>query len=305
MTDWMDRQLDAETVEEFAGLYCAVFNAPPWSDGWTEAAATERLQAFLSMPRSLALGLAVDGRPAALAVGWGERWVGDWHFHLKEMCVAPPLQGGGVGRELMRRLEKRLAEAGFSRVYLETGRSAPARGFYEAQGYADLGLVCLSKRLEAEATRDVAVATAAEVEAEGVRDAKASDARALHALLCANGWGHRIGTLEAFGQLLKRSQRTAVVSVDGQVAGFARGITDGLSNGYLSMVVVAPAHRGRGLGSALVRHVMGERAEITWVLRAGRDGAPAFFGKLGFVTSGSAMERARTQARQHGERSSP
>ena len=31
MTDWMDRQLDAETVEEFAGLYCAVFNAPPFT----------------------------------------------------------------------------------------------------------------------------------------------------------------------------------------------------------------------------------------------------------------------------------
>lgn len=78
-----------------------------------------------------------------------------------------------------------------------------------------------------------------------------------------------------------------------QIVGFARGITDGISNGYLSMVVVDGQHRRTGIGRALVEHVMGDNRDITWVLRAGREGAEAFFASLGFETSMIAMERLR------------
>ena len=37
--------LPREQVSECVSLFCAVFNQPPWSDGWSPTAAAERLQA--------------------------------------------------------------------------------------------------------------------------------------------------------------------------------------------------------------------------------------------------------------------
>lgn len=126
-----------------------------------------------------------------------------------------------------------------------------------------------------------------------VRDLQSCEVESARQLLCANGWAHRIESPEWFARLIAASQRTAVAVDAGQVVGFARGITDGLSNGCLSLVVVAPGHRGKGIGLALVRHVIGENSGVTWVVRAGREGAREFFSRCGFVQSSAAMERVR------------
>ncbi|MHB2249670.1 GNAT family N-acetyltransferase [Pseudomonas fitomaticsae] len=126
-----------------------------------------------------------------------------------------------------------------------------------------------------------------------IRDLMPTEVEVARQFLEANGWGHRTGIAEHFAQLVQNSQRTAVALSGQQIVGFARGITDGLSNGYLSMVVVDGQHRRAGIGRALVEHVMGDNTDITWVLRAGREGAEAFFASLGFETSVIAMERLR------------
>jgi ribosomal protein S18 acetylase RimI-like enzyme len=126
-----------------------------------------------------------------------------------------------------------------------------------------------------------------------VLDLDPSQVEAVRAFLVANGWSHRVGDSERFATLIRSSQRTAVALDGPEIVGFARAITDGLSNGYLSMVAVAPPHRRKGVGSALVAHVTAGTPEVTWVLRAGREGAAEFFAKLGFRASPVAMQRAR------------
>jgi ribosomal protein S18 acetylase RimI-like enzyme len=128
-----------------------------------------------------------------------------------------------------------------------------------------------------------------------IRSADPSEVGAIHHLLSANGWAHRAGDVEQLARLMGASQH-AIVAVQGaEIVGFARAISDGISNGYLSMVVVAGPFRQQGIGRALVEHILGSEAHITWVLRAGRAGAPGFFARLGFQPSTVAMERPRAR----------
>jgi predicted N-acetyltransferase YhbS len=131
------------------------------------------------------------------------------------------------------------------------------------------------------------------MEIRGVRIEEIEEARAL--LTQEPGWAARFDDAEEFRRLISKSQRALVAIQDGRIVGFVRAITDDMSNGYLTLLIVRNTHRGRGIGRALVHAVMGEDTGMTWVLRADR-GAETFYEQIGFVRSQVAMERPRAKA---------
>ena len=120
-----------------------------------------------------------------------------------------------------------------------------------------------------------------------------ADYESVRQFLIGVGWQHRVGDSDSFRKMLEHTSRTVVAMDDSCVVGFARALCDKVSNGYISMVAVAPDKRGQGIGRELVRQLMKEDTGITWILRAGR-GSNGFWERVGFRPSETAMERVRT-----------
>jgi ribosomal protein S18 acetylase RimI-like enzyme len=88
--------------------------------------------------------------------------------------------------------------------------------------------------------------------------------------------------------------RWIVHAYDGaRLVGFARAISDGVTTGYVSSVMVDPAHRRRGIGRALMQRLMDGRDGIKLVLHTRRGDAAAFYAAVGFTDAHDMMVRDR------------
>jgi aminoglycoside 6'-N-acetyltransferase I len=139
--------LTADNISTIVPLYCRVFNAEPWKDGWTEAVAFERLNTFAQFPTFLGVAILSDSEVQGFALGWAERWVNSWQFHLYEMCIDLKAQGQGHGRAVITEMERLVKERSYTEIFLKTSTDAPAKQFYEACGYQQRGMVVMGKRL--------------------------------------------------------------------------------------------------------------------------------------------------------------
>lgn len=130
-----------------------------------------------------------------------------------------------------------------------------------------------------------------------IRPSTRDDLEAVRQLLMANGWADapRVRDVERFGRIHASADRTFVACRGARIVGYCRALTDGVSNGYLSLLVVDAAERRQGIGRRLVDAVVGDDPAITWVLRAGKPHAAAFWARVGFRPSQVAMERVRTR----------
>jgi GNAT superfamily N-acetyltransferase len=99
-------------------------------------------------------------------------------------------------------------------------------------------------------------------------DRERLDVDAIHRFISQESYWGRGRSRERVIGTIEGSRRVIGLYLDGEQVGFARGISDGVTMGYLADVYVLEAHRGRGLGVELVREMIdGEGApQVHWIL---------------------------------------
>jgi GNAT superfamily N-acetyltransferase len=95
-------------------------------------------------------------------------------------------------------------------------------------------------------------------------------------------WGRWRERADFVAQLASTWRVVGCYAADGELVGLARAISDGGNVAYLADVFIADAHRGQGLGTALVRTMIedGPGREFRWMLHT-RD-AHELYAKFGF-----------------------
>jgi GNAT superfamily N-acetyltransferase len=118
------------------------------------------------------------------------------------------------------------------------------------------------------------------------------DREAVHRYLSEESYWAHGRSREVQDALIDAAARVVGLYHDGQLVGFTRTLSDGLTQSYLADVYVLDEHRGRGLGVELVRFTVdeGPLVDTKWFLHT-RD-AHALYRRLGFgEPSERVMER--------------
>src|SRR4051812_14531838 len=99
-----------------------------------------------------------------------------------------------------------------------------------------------------------------------LRDDSEVDVELLAGLLDSVGWHDKTRDRAQLSQLV-RGARWVVSAWDGaSLVGFARAISDGVRNAYITTVAVAPSHQRRGIGRALIGRLVDGRDGVQFVL---------------------------------------
>jgi GNAT superfamily N-acetyltransferase len=122
------------------------------------------------------------------------------------------------------------------------------------------------------------------------------DVDAVHAYISGESYWGRDRTRERIERAIAGSRRVLGLYRDNELVGFARAVSDGAIMAYLADVYVLSAHRGRGLGLALVSEMISgcEEWDVRWMLHTAD--AQGLYAKLGFVADAPTyplMERDR------------
>jgi GNAT superfamily N-acetyltransferase len=124
------------------------------------------------------------------------------------------------------------------------------------------------------------------------KDMHEIDLDQLEALLRTAGWIDRVTPRERLAKQVSGSMFVVSAWEGEKLVGFARAISDGATNAYVSTVVVAPELQGRGVGRELLAHLVEGRDGIQFVLHA-RPAVHGFYLKNGFEPAEDMFRRRR------------
>src|SRR5512143_659418 len=126
------------------------------------------------------------------------------------------------------------------------------------------------------------------------RDDHNIDLDQLTILFNAVGWERRTADRDRLAQLVRGSLYVVSAWENDRLIGFARAISDGAFNAYISTVAVLPDYQGRGIGREIVRRLIEGHADLQFVLHANDAAYPFYLHlQLGFEPIGNILIRPR------------
>ncbi len=108
------------------------------------------------------------------------------------------------------------------------------------------------------------------------RDSHDVDLDQLTVLFNSVGWERRTAERERLAQLVRGSLYVVSAWDGARLVGFARAISDGAFNAYISTVAVLPAYQKRGIGRELIRRLLDGRDGVQFVLHANQRAYPFY-----------------------------
>ncbi len=116
----------------------------------------------------------------------------------------------------------------------------------------------------------------------------------LSVLFNAVGWERRTANRDRLAQLVRGSLWVVSALADGKLVGFARAVSDGATNAYVSTVAVLPGYQGQGIGREIMRRLIAGHDGIQFVLHANDNVYPFYLHlDLGFEPMSNMLYRPR------------
>jgi ribosomal protein S18 acetylase RimI-like enzyme len=100
------------------------------------------------------------------------------------------------------------------------------------------------------------------------RDDHDIDLDQLTVLFNSVGWERRTADRDRLAQLVRGSMFVVSAWEDDRLVGFARAISDGATNAYISTVAVLPEYQQRGIGREIIHRLIAGRDHLQFVLHA-------------------------------------
>jgi ribosomal protein S18 acetylase RimI-like enzyme len=132
-------------LKRIVQVYQEAYSAEPYNEVWETRNLTKKLKENW---RSLdILVLEIDQSIEGFVMSEIFRWHDGLRVHIEDFGISKKYQRQQLGGQILEEMEKYFKERGARFVVLEVNEKAPAKKFYEKNGYRPSGYIQMEKEL--------------------------------------------------------------------------------------------------------------------------------------------------------------
>ena len=140
----MIRKYEPNDLAQCATIFKEAFSEETWGCIWTQERAEAYITDFTTHPKFLGFVAEENGViDGAVLACQKVSWNND-EIHIDELIVSPQKQRLGIGKKLVDAIKAYSKNNGLAGIVLYTAEQAPAKNFYEKNGFQiSDGVICM------------------------------------------------------------------------------------------------------------------------------------------------------------------